>query len=82
MDPILDSVNVDTLRIVIHLLFLFASLGLLTCLLLQRFELVDFLRHQLVSFLQIVLELEHSLVFILHRLLVGDEILVDIGLEL
>ena len=71
-NPVLDSVDIDTLFVVFHLFFLFAALSILTSLLLQRLQLVNFLRHKLVSFLQIILQLEHSLVFVLDRLLVRE----------
>lgn len=70
VNPIFDCFNIDTLRLVL-LLFLFDSLALLfVSLLLQSFELVHFLVDDLVCLLQLILEVEHSLLFLLDALLV------------
>lgn len=78
MDPIFDGIDVDTFGIIVDLFLLLATFVLLASLLLQRLELVDLLRDQLVGLLQVVLELEHGLIFVFYCLLVGKEILVDI----
>ena len=77
VDPVFDGIDVDTFGIIVDLFLLLATFVLLASLLLQRLELVDLLRDQLVGLLQVVFELKHGLVFVLNCLLVGKEILVD-----
>ena len=66
MNPVLDSVNIDTFLILLHLFLLLASDLLLSRLLLERPQLLDLLRDKLVCFLQISLELVHRLILIFY----------------
>ena len=82
VDPVLDGLDIDTLRLVL-LLFLLDSLELLFVgLLLQSFELVHFLVNDLVCLLQLVLQIEHSLLFLLDCLLEGGDILAGLDSHL
>lgn len=81
VDPILDSVGVDALLLLLLLLLPAALLRVFLCLLLEGLQLLNLLTYQLVSLLQVSLELVDSLVFVLDRLFKGQQVLVYIRLE-
>lgn len=81
VDPVLDSVDVNALLLLLLLLLPAALLRVFLCLLLEGLQLLNLLTYQLVSLLQVSLELVDSLVFVLGRLFVGQQVLVYIRLE-
>jgi len=81
MDPVLDGINVDSFGVLLTFLFLSALLIFLSSLLLERLKLLNFLADELICLLQVRLQLVDGLVLILHCLLIGDQVLVHVGLE-
>ena len=71
MDPVLDSININALRILLTLLFFPALFSIFASLFLERLKLLDLLTHEFVSVLEIRLKFVYSLVLVLGRLLVG-----------
>ena len=82
MDPVLDSIDINTVGLIVFLLFLPALVSVLLRLFLQSLQLLDFLTDHLICLLEIVLQLKDGLVFILNTLLVSCQIFVGIRFEL
>ena len=82
MNPVLNRIDVNTVGLIILLLFLSASVGVFFRLLLQRLKLLDLLAHLLIGLLKIILQFEDCLVLILNTLFITDQIFVDIRFEL
>jgi hypothetical protein len=81
LNPVFDSVDVDSFRAVLSFLVSLATFLFIASFLLKALELSHLLLDKLISLLQVDLELANSLFFLLVSLLGRGEILVDSSLE-